>query len=661
MPGLLAAAQFAAWPGLPLLRGEPPATLPAIAVSVTVLLTAAALGWRRRRPVAVTVVVAAGIALGTWAAPAEQQFFVPGDALLPFSLASFVAMFGVAARCGRRTTAYTLLGLVALQAALTAADTGVTSDFPLEVLTGLILYGGVAAWGRLRGRWIRDRAAAARRLAEARRSEAEAATAERHRLARELHDVTAHHLTSIVVNASAAEMVGDQRPELRPQAVDFARRTGRDTLAALHRLVEILPFDEPRAEAAPGLASLAEDFRGLGQPIGIQLPSSDPPPALAAAAYGIAREALTNTLRYAPGGPVTLLLRYAGEQAELVIDDAGPRDGTAPATGLGGGRGVTGMRERAAALGGTLTAGPRDDGAGWRVRAVLPLTAGDTPAGRFTLSPLVLDLGVLLLVLLLPLAGLAVAVEDGDVEPAAATLILLAQIAHGVPLMWRRTRPWTVLAAVIATAWLGPLLVAADVTPPDGSWLFLFSATAEFVAVAAVASRGARPPLAWLGALAAAGSSGLAVGTLLALEPPTPTEEGPIFRIAAMVLVAMVVAVLLAVPMTASVLIGAAARRRRDRRRDREEGGVHAALANAAFHAGIERARVAAGLRDAVLRHAADVPAAAERADLPGVVTAARQALSAMRALLDGLAAPPVAPPADPPNQRGTGDGGAGR
>jgi len=378
--------------------------------------------------------------------------------------------------------------------------------------------------------------------------------------------------------------------------------------------------------------------------------AGDPPPEVAEAMHGIAREALTNTLRYAAGGTVRLHFSYGPDGAELLIDDDGAGGAPGQATGLGGGRGLTGMRDRAQALGGTLEAGPRDE-SGWRVRAVLPAASVPGRAGhrlgRWLRSQVVLDAGLVLLTLVLPLAGVTVLFEEDDLAPGPATLVLLAVIAHSVPLLWRRQRPWTVLAAVVLTTWLGPLLMVTRVAP-DGGWLFVFSVGADLAAVYTVAA-GVRPGRSWLAPLAALASTALTLGLMVALEPPTDVEaepDGPLLFVVLVAAVTVLAGLVLAVPLGGSWLAGYAARRRRQGRLDREEGAVAAAAQQAEFRAQAERARVAAGLRHAVLAHAARVPQAAEEQDLTAVLGAAREALSAMRALLDGLSDRPAPAPA---------------
>ncbi|GIE93279.1 sensor histidine kinase [Paractinoplanes rishiriensis] len=643
VPALIAVAQLAWWPGAGLLRGTeiPPAA--AAVWGVTVVAGAAALCWRRHRPVLVLVALTVLAALPFPDAWDELGTFAPGDAMLSGVVPHFVAVFSVAARCAWRTTALVLGGVLTVIAVVMAMQDGVDPAWAAVLVMLAGCYGLIAVAGRRRGRWVRERTAAAERLAEARQAGREAAGVERRRLARELHDLTAHHLTSIVLNASAAGMLAGERPELRAEALDFAVRTGRETLDSLHRLVDVLPL-----EAAPDLDVLAEEFRQLGQQVHTDVPAGELPPAVASAAYGIAREALTNTLRYAPGGRVRLALEYAGDEARLTVEDDGG-DARAAARGLGGGRGLTGMRERAHALGGRLVAGPRPEG-GWRVHAVFPSPAGEpSQPVRRRATPALLRLGPVLFALVFPMLQTGVAAVDDGLGPATAATILAAQIAHAGPLWWRRAHPWTVFTAVLLTAWLGPALILTGVVPGEFGWMFATAVVADLLALYALGSWAGPPALTWLGAAAAAVVWGLGLVTLALHDPNVPGDmpaagDGPAWVMAGG-FVGLLAACVLFVPMFLCWLPGYAAGRRRIRRHAREEGAVEVALARAAELTRDERDRLAAGLRGDVLRHAAEVPAAAERGDLGAVVVAARQSLAAMRALLDGLGrvAPPVA------------------
>ncbi|MEU4619690.1 histidine kinase [Actinoplanes sp. NPDC023801] len=632
LPGLLVAGQLFYWPGWLLLDGEPVAIGRAIGVTVLCLCIGAALGLRRERPVPVLAAVFAGYCLALLIAPAEPQYGDPYDALLIIGIAEVIALFSVAVHTTLRVTLWTFAAAAVLDGAVTAAEAVASAERTsgAEVAAYLVLSlagnGLVVALGRRRARWNSERAEAARRLDTARKAGLEAADTERRRLARELHDVTAHHLTSIVVNSSAAEMLGEQRPELRAEALDFAARTGRETLAALRQLVAIMPFAGLQDDT-PSLADLAGGFRELGQRITLELPGGDPSPDRAEAVYGIVREALTNTLRYAPGSEV--LVRYT--DAELLVEDRG---GTGTTAGLGGGRGIAGMCERAQSIGGTCEAGPVAGG-GWRVRAVFPEVVGAGAAYPAPGDRTALDAAAVALALLAPVLGVVIAVEEGMTR-SETVLVLLATLVHAAPMLWRRRAAWWVLAAVALTGGLGPLLTLTGQVPSGLFYVFLFGGVVDLAAVHAVASWGARPRLTALAVPGAAVPAAFWLALTFAFVAPDE-ESDVVVNVLFAGLMMIACTLVLSVVMLGPWGVGHAARRRRDRRRSLEEGGVAQELEQAAFRALLERRRIAVGLQEAVLRHAAAVPGAAERGDLPGVLGAAREALTAMRSLLDGL------------------------
>ena len=624
LPAVLALLQLAAWPGLPYLNDESvPALSSATAVAVTVTV-AVALVWRRTAPVATTVVVVAALTVA--------ELGLPPDTLTAITVGDIVLLYGLAVRRSQRTAVVAAAVLTVWQSALAALDPALREDYAASVVFLVVFYVAVVALGRARHHWYADRAQSAARLAEAEERRLRAADTERHRLARELHDVTAHHLTSIVVIASAAQRVGGTRPELVAEAREFAASTGRETLGALHRLVALLQ----QPGAAPGaerLTELADGFRRLGQHVTLEGTASMTP-AVADAAYGIAREALTNTLRYAPGSAVTVRVADTPAGVELSVGD----DGTAaareqPAARLGSGRGIAGMRERAAALGGTLEAGPRPGG-GWRVRAVLP--ASEAPAVSARWRPgaeTVIDAAVLLLALVIPAVALLVEM-GGSLPPSVASLAALTVIGHALPLAWRRTRPWTVLAAVLATGWVWPLLIAVQVLTITHGWLVLTGLGVEVLAVHAVARHGRRPGLTWLAMPAVLASVVPAITLMLVLDPPRDMQSD---AVVAGAVLALLGGVPLAFPVFGAWLAGFVVRRRRDRAQAHEDYAVASATAWALAEAGAERARVAAGLREAVLRDTARVADAADRGDLDEVLSAARTALDTMRGLLKDL------------------------
>ena len=223
---------------------------------------------------------------------------------------------------------------------------------------------------------------------------------ERRRLAGELHDVAAHHLAGIVVQAAALERLIDRDPQTARDAAQQLRRQAKETLSGLRSVVGLLRSDEEAEESSPGLRDLPElvaSTRALG--VDVELldggllgdepgdgtthttssgaPSRDTAariPVLSqradTAVFRVAQQAISNALQHAPGAPITVEVRRLETALELtVLNGPAHRPSTDPG---GGGTGLTVMRERADAVGGSLHAGPVEGG-GWRVRLVLPL------------------------------------------------------------------------------------------------------------------------------------------------------------------------------------------------------------------------------------------------------------------------------------------------
>jgi signal transduction histidine kinase len=199
---------------------------------------------------------------------------------------------------------------------------------------------------------------------------------ERRRIARDLHDVVAHGVGVMTVQAGAARLLLDDDPGRAREPLLAVEQTGRQALGELRRLLGILRADEPEPalRPQPGLADLEgllAQARDAGLPVGMVVEGAPAPlPAgIDLAAYRIVQEALTNTRKHAGPARACVAVRYAPEALELEISD----DGRAGANG-GGGHGLVGMRERVALYGGRLDAGPRPEG-GFSVRARLPLQA----------------------------------------------------------------------------------------------------------------------------------------------------------------------------------------------------------------------------------------------------------------------------------------------
>ena len=226
---------------------------------------------------------------------------------------------------------------------------------------------------------------------------------ERRRLAGELHDVAAHHLAGIVVQAAALERLIDRDPQTARDAAQQLRRQAKETLSGLRSVVGLLRSDEEVEESTPGLRDLPElvaSTRALGVDIDLfddgllgdepggattrstssGAPSRDTAaciPVLSqradTAVFRVAQQAISNALQHAPGAPITVEVRRLEAALELsVLNGPARRLPTDPG---GGGTGLTVMRERADAVGSSLHAGPVEGG-GWRVRLVLPLAQG---------------------------------------------------------------------------------------------------------------------------------------------------------------------------------------------------------------------------------------------------------------------------------------------
>jgi signal transduction histidine kinase len=199
---------------------------------------------------------------------------------------------------------------------------------------------------------------------------------ERLAIARELHDVVAHHVTGIVVQAQAAQAVWSEQPEVAPEALARIEAAGAEALASMRRLVGTLRADEslPLAptETLDDLQALADRSEAMGLPVHLHFDGVDElPPSVAPSIHRVVGEAITNAQRHATGATaVEVRLQAVGDELRLEVTDDG--DGTRAARPGAPGYGLTGMAERTEALGGRFEAGPVAGG-GWRIRARLPL------------------------------------------------------------------------------------------------------------------------------------------------------------------------------------------------------------------------------------------------------------------------------------------------
>ncbi|MEU3821494.1 sensor histidine kinase [Streptomyces sp. NPDC052644] len=349
---------------------------------VLMVAGAAALVARRRAPKAVLACTAA----------ATVAEFVAGDPPAPVAMSAVVALYTVASRTDRPTT--WRVGLATMTVLTAAAMSFGSAPWYSQQNLGVFAWTGMAAAAgdAVRSRRafvdaIRERAERAERTREeeARRRVAE----ERLRIARDLHDVVAHHIALVNVQAGVAAHVMDRRPDQAKEALAHVRDASRSALDELRATVGLLrQSGDPEAptEPAPGLGvldDLLETFRKAGLPVRLARTDQDTrlPAAVDLAAYRIVQEALTNVRKHAgPAATAEVSVLRVGPTIEItVLDDGGTpaarvKAPAEPPPERSGGHGLLGMRERVAALGGALSTGPRYGG-GFRVQAILPLTA----------------------------------------------------------------------------------------------------------------------------------------------------------------------------------------------------------------------------------------------------------------------------------------------
>ncbi|OIV37328.1 two-component sensor histidine kinase [Mangrovactinospora gilvigrisea] len=225
----------------------------------------------------------------------------------------------------------------------------------------------------------------ARRLERERDAQTKvAAAAERARIARELHDVVAHNVSVMVVQADGAKFVLDQAPEQAKEALDTIAGTGRQALTEMRRLLGVLRSEEAiEFVPQPGveqIGDLLEQVRGAGLPVEFSVDGEVRPLSrgIELTVFRIVQEALTNTRKHGgPNAAAAVHLYYGDSELDLTVEDDG-RGAAAALHDRGGadglGHGLIGMRERVGMVGGTFSAGPRPGG-GFRTRAVLPLPA----------------------------------------------------------------------------------------------------------------------------------------------------------------------------------------------------------------------------------------------------------------------------------------------
>ncbi|MFJ2257299.1 sensor histidine kinase [Streptomyces sp. NPDC087844] len=657
LPGVFAMAQSVLWFADIATLENPPSATTWITVLTATALSTHALERRNRAPLPALAQVLASSVLVQVLAPPDTMGMVAGLAVL-------VVIFSVTALSDWTIGLGATAAAAVVQLLPGAVLYGFGSALAFDWLVTVCLYLVACALGAGRRHWLRERQVTRQRLARAEQERGQAAATERDRLAHELHDISAHHLTSVVVSVEAARRLGDSRPELAAEALTFASRTARETQVALRRLVAVMRVDEEPAPQSmtASIEALIAGFGRLGRPISVSLPADLVGPA-AKAAYGIIREALTNALRYAPGASVAIRAERAGEALRLTVDNGRLPGGIGgDKLGIGSGRGVDGMSRRAAAIGGQLSAGPRPDG-GWRVHAVLPdaRSVRQSATGRrrdFTREQRSVD-GAVFGSVTVASSGYALekAVDAGQGVSVWLLLMLLTTV-HALPLLWRRRAPWLVLAAIGANVLVWPVLLACGVLPSSAANCLVGGGTAELAAVYAVAAYGrvlkpATVPVGWCVQSPAAQMTFPPGHRLSYLAVPATVLSFGVSMTAAfagdgmllgestgpfLVLFVLAEALLgLGLVFTAVWWAGWLMHMRRRRVLAREDATLTGLLSSTRDMVHSERQRVAGGLQETVLQQATLVISSAEAGSLNDVAAATRATLAAMRQLLGSL------------------------
>ncbi|MBT2501767.1 sensor histidine kinase [Curtobacterium sp. ISL-83] len=372
--------------------------------ALMIVANAGPIAFRRRFPMTVAVVSALAFA-------ATQLLHVPEVFLVNFTL--FIGLYTVGAWCSDRVRAevvrwvviggmfaWVFLAIVFGWAVPSALPNGRHALIPpyiayslLNVVINVLYFGaawyaGNRAWASAVAKHELDERTA-ELAAERERSAAQAVTLERVRIARELHDVVAHHVSLMGVQAGAARRVIDRDPAQAVVSLGVVEESARTAVEELRRMLgtlrsvddgtstatgnSVTTADAPSTEGVTRIAALADSASAAGHPteyvvVGTERPV---PPTVATVAYRVVQEAVTNVLKHAgPGARADVRLRYLPDAIEVEVTDDG-RGGTRDTTGSG--LGHVGMRERVAAVDGRIEIGPRARG-GYLVRAWLPTT-----------------------------------------------------------------------------------------------------------------------------------------------------------------------------------------------------------------------------------------------------------------------------------------------
>jgi signal transduction histidine kinase len=348
------------------------------------LLMGAPLVLRRREPLLMWTAIWAGIALQSPFTLDRQQVLEYGPdprTPVPFTLVLFAAAYSLGAHTSPRRAAAGLVLATPVVAEIShngglglafSAGGGSSAGVALALLQlAAFLLAGVLVRARRQATWLAARSAALQRQAE------QAAAAERARIARELHDIIAHHLSVVVLHAAGARASGGADLV----TLEEIEHSGRQALIETRRLFGVLrdPDEETGRAPQPGISelpALAGSLRAAGLEVSLSVDGDHTalPPAVNVSAYRIVQEALTNVLKHAGPARAEVTVGCMDSAVTIEVTDDGPGNPAPPA--LTGGQGLAGMRERVALFGGDLRAGPRPGG-GFTVCARLPV--GEPP------------------------------------------------------------------------------------------------------------------------------------------------------------------------------------------------------------------------------------------------------------------------------------------
>ncbi|KOG30318.1 MULTISPECIES: sensor histidine kinase [Streptomyces] len=334
-----------------------PATWPAYGLTT---LTVLPLVWRRRAPLAVLLAILAASALYKLAVEGPGQ---------PLPYTGLVSVYTIAAL----SPAWQRLTTAALLVVAVPASVWLNTKSARELTFSLFVFGAAYVFGRLQD--ARQRA---------HRVEAEQAAArERARIAREMHDILSHAVSLMVVQAEAGPVAVRAAPARAEAAFEAISETGREAMAQLRHMLGVLrEGDEGTAPRRPqpdlaGIPDLVARVRAGGLTVDYETEGGVRalPAATGASAYRIVQEALTNVVKHAQARRADVRLAYADGVLRVTVTD----DGRGPRPGSGG-HGLVGIRERAAAHGGTAAMGPGPAGRGFEVRVLLPVPSGTETA-----------------------------------------------------------------------------------------------------------------------------------------------------------------------------------------------------------------------------------------------------------------------------------------